>query len=651
MAHLNKQQLEAINTIEGQLLILAGAGSGKTTVLVQRIIEMLKRGIPAEHLLTLTFTNKAANELKERIVKELGEEVASKMWSSNFHSMCVRILRRHGQHSTKITNSNFTIYDNSDSINLVKDIVKEMGFDIKKVVPKNIYYAISMLKNEMVDAQSYSELKPSNSYIDWEKAKKVMQKVVREEDRLLFKSIFKKYEERLLQYNGVDFDDIILHTIDLFLSNEVILKKYQNLFQYISVDEYQDTNHSQYVLVKLLAEKHKNLAVVGDDSQAIYSFRGADIRNILNFEKEYKNAKVVTLEQNYRSTDVILKAANQVISKNNTQLKKELFTEKKNGEKITSQQVYDEYEEARFVAREIERRIRKGHKYGDVAILSRTNSQTRPIEQEFIQQGIQYKVIGGLRFFDRKEIKDMVTYIRFILNPNDLLAFQRIVNFPKRGIGKTSIEKISDAAKSTTLDNVLGNLDEIKLTKKARIALEDMMELMKEIRKQKEVSNADDILQFLIENIGIKEELDRENDEKRDERKQNISQLVNMAADMVYTGKGKSLDDFADIVSLYSDQDEVKDDDDVVKLMTVHASKGLEFPIVFVIGMEEGIFPHDRSLQEDDVEEERRLMYVAMTRAQEKLYLVNAQYRRIFGQMEAMEYSRFLEEFSFSLLD
>ena len=653
VVNLNKQQREAVETTEGSVLILAGAGSGKTAVLVERIEYMIEqKSIPAEQILSITFTNKAAKELKERINKKIGAQDSKRIWASNFHSMCVRILKAHANKSLKIQDNRFTIYDKAESLDVIKEIIKEMGFSKEEVVPKNIQYAISMLKNEMVDIETYINEKPMNQFIDWGKASKLMNTVVLESEKDTFKSLFKKYQERLYHYNAVDFDDLIMHTIDLFIQKPEVLSHYQNKLQYVQVDEYQDTNRSQYTLVKMLTNKHKNLCVVGDDSQSIYKFRGADIRNILNFHKDYPNAKTIKLEQNYRSTDKILRAANQVIANNIEQFKKELFTLRKNGEGITSEQFSDEYNEARYVSDEIEDRIRyKKYNYGDIAILSRTNSQSRVFEQTFMRYSIPYKIVGGTKFFDRKEIKDLVAYIKFLYNPNDVASFRRIVNFPRRGIGAKTMTNIVSQANQVGLSKVLDDIKNIKLSGKARTGIESLVNITQETRKNMDTTRADHLIKQFIKDIGFLEALSdlKEDDEKTRDRKHNVSQLVNMAADMVYKGDGLTLEDFVDQISLYSDTDEIEDENQV-KMMTVHASKGLEFPIVFGVGMEEGIFPHDRSIAEGDIEEERRLMYVLMTRAKDKLYLTNCSTRRVFGDIKEFENSRFLEEFDFNLL-
>ena len=647
---LNSQQMEAVNTLNGPLLILAGAGSGKTTVLVNRISNMLEKGISGQNILAITFTNKAAKELRERINSKVGEKKSRDIWSSTFHSMCVRILKAHAVKTGKLLGSNFTIYDDSNSIDVVTSIITDMGLDKKEVVPKNIRYAISTLKNEMVDYETFSNNSPSNAFIDWNKASEVMRKTVSDSEKQLFTAVYKEYQERMIRYNALDFDDIILYVLDLFLEHPNVLKYYQEKFKYIMVDEYQDTNHAQYILIKLLAQKYRNLGVVGDDAQAIYKFRGANMRNILNFNKDYPDATVIKLEENYRSTDIILEAANQVIAHNTEQFPKKLYTTKKNGEKITSMQLYNDYQEAQYVTEEIEYRTRQGKSYNDIAVLFRTNTQTRPFEESFIQNHIPYILIGGLKFFDRKEIKDLVSYIKFIHNPNDVMSFKRIVNFPKRAIGPKTVDAIIAQTKERPLLEVLQTLEGVSVTKKAKEGLEKLGKSIENARNNSEKMPVDDFLRHFIEDIGIVEAFMETKDDKKHERKQNVYQLVNMAADMVYQEKIQTLDDFIEVISLYSDTEQI-DENNCVKLMTVHASKGLEFSIVFVVGMEEKLFPHERSLLENDIEEERRLFYVAITRAKEKLYLTNCENRRVYGQMQNFDYSRFLEEFSFNLLD
>lgn len=651
---LNSQQMNAVQTIIGNLLILAGAGTGKTTVLVNRIAEMLKQGILPENILAITFTNKASKELRERIEYEVGEEKAAKIWASTFHSMCIRILKANSRRLGKKLKPGFTVYDSDDSLGVIKKILKDMYIDKDEANPKAIQSAISALKNEMVDVESYISNTPVNEYVDWERAQKVIQQNVFPEEEEVFRKVFMEYQRRLIDYKAVDFDDIILYTVELLMKEEKVLSFYRRKFKYIMIDEYQDTNRAQYVLIKLLAGEVSNVAVVGDDSQAIYSFRGSDYRNILNFNKDYPNAKVIMLEENYRCTDIILQAANEVISHNKNQFKKNLYTSKTGGEKITSEMLENEYQEAEYVTKEIGKRVHSGKQYEDITVLTRTNSQTRTFEQEFIKRGIPYKLIGGVGFFKRKEIKDIVAYINFVINPDDAVNFERIVNFPKRGIGpKTVTSLIQKGRMMGGLSEVFKNLESIKLTTKANLSLKAFHAAIESFRSRLQKDSGDILLRKMVKELGIIEAImdAKEEEAKKRDRKANVSQLINMAADMVFRGEGETLEDFLEIVSLYSDSDETTDDNSV-KIMTIHAAKGLEFPIVFIPGMEEGIFPHERSLAEGSaaIEEERRLFYVALTRAKEKVYLTNAEARRVFGNDTFNEHSRFLTEFSVSLL-
>lgn len=651
MSKLNPQQLEAVKHIEGPLLIMAGAGSGKTTVLVNRIVEMLERGVRSHNILAITFTNKAAKELKERITKKVGIEKSSEIWASTFHSMCVRILKREVKHLMDF-DRNFTIYDPSDVENVLKMILQELGLDIKKMKPKYFQNIISTLKNEMLDSDALKN-ESDNPFIDWKKSDTIIDKTIPKQEKTLFVKIYKMYEERMKTFNAMDFDDLILNVIKLFYRNKNILEKYQRVFKYIMIDEYQDTNYSQYVLVNLVAKTgSRNLAVVGDEDQSIYKFRGSDKRGIKSFEEDYKEAKIIKLEENYRSTKTILQAANEVISNNTNRMSKNLFTSNVEGEKITNVCLYDQHDEARYVVKEIKKRKIKGNKLSDFTILFRTNSQSRPLEEIFIQERIPYKIFGGLKFFDRKEIKDVVAYLKFIFNPSDLLSFKRIINLPKRGIGPKTIDLILEKSKETSIIKVLKELDGIKVTKKARENIDKFVELFENYQEKSQYMKVDDFINDLLEEIKFLDYLDSIKDENKSERKINVSELVNMASEMVIANKDAKLENFLEHVSLYSDTEEI-DEENAVKIMTVHASKGLEFPVVFIVGLEENIFPHERSINEseEEVEEERRLFYVAVTRAEEKLYLTNAETRRVFGNLETNEPSRFLSEFSFSLLE
>jgi DNA helicase-2/ATP-dependent DNA helicase PcrA len=646
---LNSAQMQAVETIDGPLLILAGAGSGKTTVLTHRIGNMIEQDVSPKTILALTFTNKAAAEMRERISLAVGKDKASSIWMMTFHSMCARILRIEASNTNRVT-SNFTIYDTADAKSLLKKTIESLGMDSKKVTPQSMLYYISTLKNEMIDFESFKQNKPMNAYIDWKKALEIIRFKIPQDKIKLIQRVFEKYQQMLMVNNAVDFDDLILHTIHLMIENPEVLEKYQNRFKYIMVDEYQDTNHAQYVLIKLFAQKYRNLGVVGDDSQSIYAFRGSDIRNIMEFEKDYPEAKVVMLEENYRCTPHILQAANEVIGKNSSQRKKQLFTSKQPGEKIGYYFAFNEKDEARYITNEILKRIRTGNDYDEFAILYRTNQQSRAFEEAFMRAGIPYKIIGGLNFYDRMEIKDIIAYLSFINNPQDRIKFTRIANLPRRSLSAKTVEALMEASLEKNFWEYLQNPQDLKMTTKAQQGLRDFVQLIKKYRKLAETCKIGQLVSMFIMDSGYVNMLKGTPDEKTEERIQNVSELINLAVEMENEHAIGNLESFLEHVALHSNLDD-NSEGKAIQLLTIHSAKGLEFPVVFIAGMEEGLFPHRNSSEECDMEEERRLCYVGITRAKEKLYLVHAKERRVWGKTEQFDPSRFLHEFSEDLVD
>lgn len=656
---LNPQQQEAVNSFEGPLLILAGAGSGKTTVLMNRIAKMIENDIKPYNILAVTFTNKAANEMKERINHMIGDK-AYDIWMSTFHSMCLRILQFEIQ-SVPTLDKNFSIYDTNASKVVVRRIMKELDMVPKKgeekegvAKPDTIYGCISKLKNEMIDVSSYIDKKPSNNYIDWEKAEHIMQTM--EDNRLIIDKVYPKYQEELVKSNAVDFDDLILKAIDLFMNNPTILEKYQDRFKYIMVDEYQDTNHAQYILINLLAQKYKNIAVVGDDFQSIYRFRGAEIRNILNFDDDFTDTKIIKLEQNYRSTKTIIQAANEVIKNNTKQKSKTLFTDNNQGEKLKYFEARMSEDEAHFLGNEIDNLARKGYSYNDIAILYRSNAQSGIIETILNRKNIANQVVGGTGFWDRMEIMDVVAYLQLISNPNSTVHFDRIVNKPKRGIGKTTVNKVLDGF---TGGNFTDFLKEMKLSKKARENINEFIDLLEEFVVLREKTTVSNLIDIILKKTDYKKVYEKEDRNKKRDRDENLNQLINIALEMEEKeGRDVYLHEFMEEVVLRNVNDNNDEVDEKVTLMTIHASKGLEFPIIFIVGMNEGTFPAPYAETFDDQEEERRICYVAFTRAKELLYLSHPKLkavgkRNLYGEFETKEVypSRFLNEFDHNLVE
>ncbi|HEY8464957.1 MAG TPA: DNA helicase PcrA [Bacillota bacterium] len=625
---LNKPQSEAVLHTEGPLLVLAGAGSGKTRVLTYRIAQLIVNGIPPWQILAVTFTNKAAREMRDRVEKLIGAQLTQAMWVSTFHTACLRILRQEISHLG--FDRNFVIFDTQDQQNIIKTILKELNLSDKNYQPKAVLATISAAKNRLIGAEEYARTAAdfwSNTIAE----------------------IFRKYQAKLRANNGVDFDDLIMLTVRLFQQVPEVLEKYQEKFRYIMIDEYQDTNHAQYVLVNLLASKYRNLCVVGDDDQSIYSFRCADIRNILEFERDFPDVKIIKLEQNYRSTQNILQVANEIIKNNRGRRPKRLWTDNFEGEKVQLYQAEDDREEAWFVTREILRLIREdGYRYQDFALLYRTNAQSRLFEETLVQQGLPYRVIGGLRFYERKEIKDILAYLRFVYNPRDRVSLSRIINVPKRGIGEASLGRFFNFLdeRNLAVDEGLRRLDEIpSLTSRALKPLQDFAKMVQNWQELKETATVTELAKAVLNESGYLQELKAENSLEAQGRLENLDEFLNLTAEFELNSEDQSLAAFLETVALVADIDNYEAESDAIVLMTLHSAKGLEFPVVFLVGMEEGIFPHSRSLLENsELEEERRLCYVGVTRAKQRLYLTNAGMRVMYGSYQSSVPSRFLLE-------
>ena len=637
---LNEQQREAVYCTDGPLLILAGAGSGKTRVLTHRIAYLIEeKGVNPWNILAITFTNKAAGEMRERVDNLVGFGSES-IWVSTFHSTCVRILRRHIDRLGYDTN--FTIYDTDDQKTLMKDVCKQVQIDTKVYKERNLLAAISAAKNEMISAQEYA----LNAQGDFGKEK--------------IAKVYQEYEKQMHANNALDFDDLLVKTVQLFETQLDVLENYQERFRYIMVDEYQDTNTVQFQLVSLLAGKYRNLCVVGDDDQSIYKFRGANIKNILNFEQEFPDATVIKLEQNYRSTGNILDAANAVISNNVGRKDKQLWTDNGEGEKIKFCQFDTGYDEAEYIADDIEREVRNGASYNDHAILYRTNAQSRLFEERFVAQNIPYKIVGGVNFYARREIKDVLAYLKTIDNGKDDLAVRRIINVPKRGIGLTTINRIQESAASRGIgfyDALLG-LDLIPGVARGAAKLEGFVALIEYFKGVAETLSLSDLLQEVIDKTGYIESLEAEGKEEAETRIENIDELRSKVA--VYEesrldqDEKPTLSGFLEEVALVADIDSLDEEQDYVVLMTLHSAKGLEFPHVYLAGMEDGLFPSYMTVTSDDredMEEERRLCYVGITRAEQKLTMTSAMRRMVRGETQYNKVSRFMKEIPLELLD
>lgn len=634
---LNEQQKEAVKTTEGPLLIMAGAGSGKTRVLTHRIAYlMVERGVNPYNILAITFTNKAAREMKDRIGALLGG-AAEEVWISTFHSACVRILRRDIDRIGY--NRNFTILDTTDQQSVIKGILKEKNLDPKKFDPRGILAAISSAKNELIDPETFS--KRQGGYMD---------QIVSE--------VYTEYQKRLKKNQALDFDDLIMVTIQLFQRVPEVLEFYQRKFQYIHIDEYQDTNRAQYMLVKLLASRFQNLCVVGDSDQSVYGWRGADIANILSFEKDYPQSRAIFLEQNYRSTKRILHAANEVIKNNLNRKPKNLWTENTDGCNIAYFRGDNQQTEAQFVAGKIQELTASGQrKRSDIAILYRTNAQSRVIEEVLMKSNIDYNIVGGIKFYDRKEIKDLLAYLRLIANPADDISLQRVINVPKRGLGSTSLDKISRYAQDNdlTMYEALAEADFIGISSKAAKTALEFRRLIETYTQQQEYLSVSELVEEVLERTGYRDMLKAEKTIESQSRLENIEEFLSVTKNFEDNSEDKSLVAFLTDLALVADIDEVGKEEkvqDSVVLMTLHSAKGLEFPVVFLMGMEEGVFPHSRSLMdENEMEEERRLAYVGITRAEEELYLTNAQMRTLYGRTNMNPVSRFISEIPADLID
>ena len=631
---LNEMQQLAVDTTEGPLLILAGAGSGNTTVLVNRVEHIISSHLATPwQVLAITFTNKAAGELRERLVSAIGEE-ANDIWAYTFHSCCSRILRRFGE---KIGYTNhFTIYDTDDSRRVMKQCQKQLGIEDKLINHKSILAEISRAKDSLISPEEYKQTAQN----DFRKSK--------------IAECYELYQAQLKKSDAMDFDDIIFNTVKLLEENEDVRNIYQTQFKYVMVDEYQDTNHAQYVLTSLLADKYKNICVVGDDDQSIYRFRGATIENILSFENHYKGAKVIRLEENYRSTQNILDGANAVISHNKNRKGKTLFTRSGSGDKIVYKTVMSESEESQYIIDEIVKNVNNGMKYSDHAILYRMNAQSRNLEVMLTKSGISHRIIGGHRFFDRKEIKDIVSYLAVINNPSDNVRLQRIINVPKRAIGDTMFANVLEigAGLGMSAFEVCERADEFQKTSRSASKLMNFTKMIRDF--QECIENGMGLNDLLQEVLDVTKYLDylQEEPETYEDRVNNIKELSSMFIKYEEESEDANLSEFLEDVALISDIDSYNEDEDAVVLMTLHSAKGLEFPVVFIPGMEEGIFPGNQSMfSEEDLEEERRLAYVGITRAKKKLYLISSQQRMLYGQTSRNMPSRFLREIPSSVID
>lgn len=643
---LNPEQKKAVNCLDGPLLIMAGAGSGKTRVLTCRIANLIAQGISPWNILAITFTNKAANEMKSRAENLIGSS-AQNIVLSTFHSFCARLLRREIEITGEFTR-NFAIYDTGDTKTLIKQCLGELNLDEKTFF--NAQFKISDLKNNLTDPAHFREqINQNRNSRTAERDKNIAQ-------------IYELYQKKLRENNALDFDDLIFASVKLFQDYPDVLERYQERFQYISVDEYQDTNVAQYVLTKQLAAKYKNLCVVGDADQSIYGWRGADMRNILNFEQDYPNARVILLEQNYRSTQTILNAANAVIENNVDRKPKTLWTRNESGERIKLVVCENDKQEAEIVAREIRRLVeRENFLYNEIALLYRTNAQSRMFEEQFMQAGIPYIIVGGLKFYDRKEIKDILAYLHVIANPQDKIHLMRIINVPRRGLGSTNLNRLAEFAEHmgiSILELVADNelfLQVPGLNQRFRAGVKEFAAMMISFMESAKSLAIDKLIETVLNESGYLKMLRDDLEDGKAEnisREENLGAFVNSAKDFVDINPDGSLEDFLNHVALITDLDTVDEKESRVKLMTVHAAKGLEFPIVFAVGMEEGLFPHANSLyREDTLEEERRACYVAFTRAEKKLYITSAKKRMAFGKISAQKVSRFVEEIPAEFLD
>lgn len=650
---LNNEQKEAVTKENGTLLVLAGAGSGKTKVLTSRIAYLVSKGADPNEILAVTFTNKAAKEMQQRLSQYLGENIVKRMWVGTFHNICGRILRRDLENYKTKDNrkwdNNYVIYDDTDTKTIIKNALKKLNIDEKSFEIKAVRAAISNAKNKMQDAYAYA-----TSARDYYSQK--------------ISEVYYEYEKQLVLNNAIDFDDMLMLSVNLLKENEDVRKKYEARFRHILVDEFQDTNKAQYDLINMLypadgkKDTQGSLCAVGDVDQSIYSWRGADFKIILNFQNDYKNTNLIKLEQNYRSTGVILEAANEVIKNNEERLEKNLYSNKGKGEKISLYEARDDFSESRYIAKNIEN---SRYKKDDIAILYRTNAQSRSIEEALMSYSIPYKIVGGLKFYDRKEIKDIIAYLKLIYNHNDSQALRRIINAPKRGIGDTTLNKLTAWAdeKDTSLYEAIKHLDEIEeINSRTKGLLQNFHATIEEITSRQNDYILSQYVAYILEATGYSVELRKEDNIENQSRLENLQEFVNVVKE--FEQDDFSLDSEDDMgmlgnflaqVALVSDVDEIKEEDSSVTLMTLHAAKGLEFPVVFLAGLEDGIFPHGRSIAfgvtNSELEEERRLMYVGITRAKEKLYLTYAKQRKVWGNFQTNPRSRFLDEIPPSLIE
>ena len=632
---LNERQKEAVLATEGPVLVLAGAGSGKTTVLVNRIAYMIsEKHIRPWNILAITFTNKAAREMKDRIERLLGD-TAKDMWIGTFHSVCVRILR--SCIDLLGYSRDFVIYDTADTKTVMKECLRELDIDEKSFPVRNVLSIISNAKNDLMDAATFENVYKSDYRMS------------------IIAKIYYRYQTKLRKNNAVDFDDIILNTVKILSENPDVLSKYQDKFQYILVDEYQDTNNSQYLLINLLAQANRNLCVVGDDDQSIYKFRGANIGNILNFEDDYSDVQKITLDQNYRSTQNILDAANSVISNNKGRMGKSLWTSNGDGNKVFVYTGTNEYDEARYIARQIKKHFDEQGSFSDCAILYRTNAQSRVIEEMLMRESVPYKVLSGLRFYDRKEIKDIIAYLRVVYNPNDDVSLARIINEPKRKIGNATLEKARNIAreKETSLYDVISHADDYPEFKTAIKKLLGFSEIIQSLIKLKDTVTIEDLTGRILNDTGYMPALIMEDTTESKTRIENLGEFISVITEFEKNEEtGNTLGEFLENISLVSDIDGYDENEDSAVLMTIHSAKGLEFPIVFLSGLEEGLFPGMRSMEsDDDIEEERRLCYVAITRAKEQLYITKTISRTIHGKTMPTTASRFFKEIPVEYLE
>ena len=634
LEELNNKQKEAVENTEGPVLVIAGAGSGKTKVLTHKIAFLIQeKQVKPWNILAITFTNKAANEMKQR-VENLLSDSSNDIWMGTFHSICVRILRRYIDRIG--FDSSFIIFDTSDQRTLVKDCLKELKVDDKLFTDRAVLSEISNAKNEMLEPKAYS-VKYANDF-----RKETIGKV------------YELYQKRLRENNAIDFDDIINYTIKILTENQDVLEYYTEKFKYVLVDEYQDTNKAQFMLISILASKYGNITVVGDNDQGIYSFRGADISNILNFERDFPGTKIIKLEQNYRCTGNILKAANAVIKHNETKYDKKLWTENNEGNIPCIYSGDDEYDEASYIINQIRfLKTEEYFKFSDFAVLYRMNSQSRAIEDILRREDIPYKIIGGLKFYERKEIKDIIAYLRLIFNPSDNMSLKRIINEPKRGIGKTSLDNIAKISEETgnSMYDIIKNAEKYGLNR-VYLNSREFIEAIEELRSKKDNMRISDLIKETLKKTGYTKALELENTVEAETRIQNLDEFLTVAIEFEEESADNTLAEFLEGITLSSDVDNLEDEEESVTLMTLHSAKGLEFPVVFLVGMEEGIFPGYKSIGEPkELEEERRLFYVGITRAKQYLYLTCAKRRTIFGSTSYNSISRFVKEIPSELLD